>query len=223
MTGIDAIPKLTVTAVIARTLACTYEPSWMASEDHAGAILLPNERLLWGRFREVNETAKTLNLILDNPYQIQVGETYPYVGSYWGERVELVLDNGRTWTRTIFHADAAVRGAGGWIRRLEPTDVGVEVIPGAWDHEHCAICWATISTHEQAEGYYDGKNDWLCVPCFQQYVEPHSLAFVKLNQRRGVGCDPAVPGRHDWADRSRQTGTHARNASPHNKSLELSP
>ena len=47
------------------------------------------------------------------------------------------------------------------------------MVRGGWDHEHCALCWVTISVNpeDQHEGYTDGK-DWICVACFQQYVAP---------------------------------------------------
>jgi hypothetical protein len=43
----------------------------------------------------------------------------------------------------------------------------------AWDHEHCELCWATISEYlvHQQEGYTDGK-EWLCIECHDKYITP---------------------------------------------------
>ena len=41
----------------------------------------------------------------------------------------------------------------------------------ACNHEHCSLCWETISGEPnfQHEGYNNG-NDWLCVKCFKEYI-----------------------------------------------------
>jgi hypothetical protein len=41
------------------------------------------------------------------------------------------------------------------------------------DHEHCIICWKTISIYDEAEnkGYkYHSKNVWMCEECFIKYI-----------------------------------------------------
>ena len=50
---------------------------------------------------------------------------------------------------------------------------GAVVDNTAWDHEHCALCWETISDQAnfQRDGYTNGK-EWLCTNCFNKYVAP---------------------------------------------------
>jgi len=61
-------------------------------------------------------------------------------------------------------------------RRLAAGEVpgtAEEVVSGGWEHEHCELCWATISPHDghQPTGYTDGK-EWLCISCFGKYIAP---------------------------------------------------
>jgi hypothetical protein len=49
-----------------------------------------------------------------------------------------------------------------------------DLVPGGWNHDHCDICWWTLSASEKEEcgtGYTDGLGNWLCTECFQQFIE----------------------------------------------------
>ncbi|UCD73827.1 MAG: hypothetical protein JSV91_08505 [Phycisphaerales bacterium] len=128
------------------------------------------------------------------------GQEYPIFDGYWGERAELVLDPSPAWERRGFvPLDAIARSDGAELilkpagprgatkRRffLEEPPIQAEqqddepVARGAWDHEHCAICWETISEVEgaQHEGYANKHGDWVCIACFELYVKPKNLAF----------------------------------------------
>lgn len=53
-----------------------------------------------------------------------------------------------------------------------------DLVPGAWDHDHCSLCWAHVCSHPDhgfAEAYFslttpDGCGSWVCPPCFQQRI-----------------------------------------------------
>ena|SRR5258708_1417231 len=92
-------------------------------------------------------------------------------------QIELVQDVSRNWTREKFKSVA-----GFWIIRdgnriLGKTSQHAELPPDAvldhtvWDHEHCGLCWQTISerNHDQQEGFTDGK-EWVCVACYDKYL-----------------------------------------------------
>src|SRR4051794_39014233 len=100
--------------------------------------------------------------------------------SWWTPpQVALVEDRARNWRQANFEPSDAVSfsNAGRTIigrRRSGAADVPVgRVIPGGWDHEHCALCWATISLlpGDQSSAYTDG-HDWLCSACYTGYIVP---------------------------------------------------
>lgn len=41
----------------------------------------------------------------------------------------------------------------------------------AWNHEHCSLCWETISEEPnyEHEGFTNGK-DWVCEKCYKEYI-----------------------------------------------------
>lgn len=105
--------------------------------------------------------------------------TYPGEDWWMDDQKELVEDNSRNWVKMAFK-----NVAGFWVVKdghkiLGKVSQHEELPPDAildntaWDHEHCALCWDTISEHEddQHEGYTDGK-DWLCIECFDKYIAP---------------------------------------------------
>jgi len=69
----------------------------------------------------------------------------------------------------------------GWQPVDAPLTKGAEdlgVRAGAWDHEHCELCNATIGAAGAAEGFVNPDNYWLCVDCHERYAVPHDLSFV---------------------------------------------
>ena len=92
-----------------------------------------------------------------------------------------VRDNTRVWQLKVFKTSA-----GGWLpsktgRLLGKAEDDKEVPSGgtldarAWDHEHCELCYTTISDQgdDQREGYTDGKY-WICASCYETYIPPYS-------------------------------------------------
>lgn len=77
-----------------------------------------------------------------------------------------------------------------WVwTRFEPSnaiqhysDGSTKVIPGAWDHDHCRLCQATISLYpgEIPEAFCSEEDDWLCKTCFEQEIQP--LLSQKSNE-----------------------------------------
>jgi hypothetical protein len=55
-------------------------------------------------------------------------------------------------------------------------EAGSRVVPGGWDHEHCALCDAHINAGDF--GYCDPDDRWMCEACYEKYVIPRDLAFV---------------------------------------------
>ena len=52
-----------------------------------------------------------------------------------------------------------------------------DLVPDAWDHEHCGVCMAHICDHPDCgfqDAYYaedEEDGGWICPPCYQQLVE----------------------------------------------------
>ena len=103
----------------------------------------------------------------------------PRIEEWWmDDQINLVMDKTRKWELKPFKSTAGI-----WL----PTDKGSllgraqdhkEIPDGAvidnnsWDHEHCELCFETISDKGdyQRVGYTDGKS-WLCVSCYTEYIE----------------------------------------------------
>src|SRR4051812_27895569 len=49
---------------------------------------------------------------------------------------------------------------------FDPKDY--DLVPSGWNHDHCIICWWTLSASEKEEdgtGFTDGQGNWLCLEC----------------------------------------------------------
>ena len=49
-----------------------------------------------------------------------------------------------------------------------------ELVRGGWSHDHCEICWWTLSEggdEENSVGYTDGQQ-WICSECYHLFIEP---------------------------------------------------
>ena len=55
---------------------------------------------------------------------------------------------------------------------------GGEVVPGGWEHEHCAICWQKIGFGGEPRGFFSLPESWVCEGCYGSFVVPRSLAFA---------------------------------------------
>ncbi len=72
---------------------------------------------------------------------------------YWGERVWLTLDPTLTW------------------QKAEASEIP--------DHDHCRICWATISASENVS-HYAAESLVVCCSCYDAHVRSRSLDFTAL-------------------------------------------
>ena len=73
---------------------------------------------------------------------------------YWGERAELVLDESLNWRDAIWS---------------NPDD-----------HDHCRICWGTISSEENTSHFAASAQVRVCPTCHSSYVQPRNIDFSPL-------------------------------------------
>ena len=103
------------------------------------------------------------------------------VENWWTKRqLDLVEDRSRSWRRCTFEPGPAVEqrvDGARVLRRASVVDPDASTVADGWDHEHCALCWGKISRSANGGdvGYSDGDN-WLCIECFEQYVQPRLTA-----------------------------------------------
>jgi hypothetical protein len=109
---------------------------------------------------------------------LTVGSAYT-IGPWWASsQLDTARSDAARWQRQAFvPSDAAVfRRADGKVlgRKLEDGEAipeGAELLPGAWEHVHCRLCWETISQVDDDDrvGYTDGCA-WLCEECYDKFI-----------------------------------------------------
>jgi hypothetical protein len=105
---------------------------------------------------------------------LDVGNRY-LVRSWWtSDQLELARDLNRVWTEIQFRSAPAlayVRDRQTILgRATEGAPPGAVLVPQGWEHEHCALCWATISETLGNELAYVSGNNWLCSECHHRYL-----------------------------------------------------
>jgi len=99
---------------------------------------------------------------------------------WWSpQQLDVVEDRSRRWVLRQFEPSDTIAFPfeGQTIaRRREPDEAvpsGARVVPGGWDHVHCAVCWQKISQLSGSErsGYTDDR-DWVCRTCYERYILP---------------------------------------------------
>jgi hypothetical protein len=104
----------------------------------------------------------------------------PKVEEWWTEdQIELVKDVSKIWTKKIFKTTSGywlATDTGKLLGKVDdPNNIPKDALldKAAWDHEHCYLCWKTISENgdHDREGYFDGHN-WLCCECYLLYIAP---------------------------------------------------
>lgn len=142
-------------------------------EGHLAYLYLGDDQLVEGKFRNVNQPTKSVSFAFKDPdsvLEIKPGESIPYIDGYWGERALIVLDRSLDWQECTFGPRDAIKTF---------HNGRTEEIPGGWDHEHCAICWATISQKENQVFMKSSQDDCVCLDCFRNHVEPRSIDFIE--------------------------------------------
>jgi hypothetical protein len=83
----------------------------------------------------------------------------------------------KIWTK-LERADGAGRQSRYYPEdnQIGPPDPNTRVVPGGWDHEHCALCNEHIEAGQF--GFRDPGERWMCEKCYQRYVVPRDLSFV---------------------------------------------
>lgn len=70
-----------------------------------------------------------------------------------------------------------------------------EILPRAWNHEHCGMCWAHIDEEHGAWGYLNSDSAWLCERCYENYIVNNSLDFLDYY------TNPEVPIQREYHGR----------------------
>jgi hypothetical protein len=115
-----------------------------------------------------------------------IGATFPVYDAYWARKLPLALDDDIHWTRMQFvPLDAFVEPSenAGWRkwRIATPDDskrTDGRIVPGGWDHEHCELCWHKMGPAGDSDGYFSGAKQWVCVSCYDCFIQPRNLQFV---------------------------------------------
>src|SRR6202007_2735444 len=90
------------------------------------------------------------------------------IEEWWVDwQIELVIDAAKIWTLKTFQTTSGfwTQTEGGALlgKTSQHEDIPPDAIidEKAWDHEHCRLCWETISdkVNFKREGYTDG-NYW---------------------------------------------------------------
>ncbi len=124
---------------------------------------------------------RTADIITFETYDSQatplnIGSKYDLIIWWSADQLELAQDSSRRWQRQKFVPQDAVKlqieGRTVFRRVRVEENVNEEtLIAGGWEHEHCCLCWKTISLREghENEGYTDGE-EWLCKDCYEKYL-----------------------------------------------------
>jgi hypothetical protein len=178
------LPEFVVTSVepgeVVGSLSATSHAgeSWVA--DGWWGYLVSGTTAVEGRWHARGE-AWAFRVEDPEPPAFSPSQVWRVYDGYWGERVALVLGD-RSWERTAFEPSDGLRltfDGNVFMRRALPGEaVEGELVPGAWNHEHCDICWETIGANGQAVGYRSAAEEWVCETCYRGYVEPKSLGFI---------------------------------------------
>ncbi|MBP7744759.1 MAG: hypothetical protein KA383_01415 [Phycisphaerae bacterium] len=183
---IDQLPTFTINRLEhGRAIGTFDKPLWIG-ERHLGDLLLPDEQFVSGRFVNVDlqsHSAAFVPTAAEDISKLLPGMTYSRFDGYWGERAALVLDRQRRWSQRVFEPVDAVT-----FKRRSVTLVGKvtnqnlpeggRVIKGGWDHEHCSICWETISPQTDPIAMFSEPDHWVCRKCYENFVVPRSLDFI---------------------------------------------
>ena len=145
---------------------------------------LPSKPIAPGQMDEV-ELHKVCNItgleVTFESYNIgekmlQVGVSYEF-RSWWVLReLKIAQSDASTWRKEEFRTSNAVEFIkdGHRVRRKQEGDEhpeGAKIVPEGWEHEHCRLCWETISPFggDERTGYTDGS-EWVCESCFEKYI-----------------------------------------------------
>lgn len=200
--GLQRLPKFTITRVESadsKMASGIFDSVIRLGEGWISYLIGQEGSCMEGRFYRFDVNTKTAIFQPKEMKHIELlgpGKIFSYLDGYWGERVALVLDTSRQWKRKLFKSqdadeyiieDKKVRRRIGQSMIFPVEEEGRKVSEG-WDHEHCAICWETISESKQPYGYADQNGEWVCESCYSNFVQPKNLGFlneVAISQIQG--------------------------------------
>ena len=119
--------------------------------DRARGYLKLADSLISGRWHTHD---RGWRFVADDPVTFSAGNTFPVIDCYWGERVLIATDRTLEWSPAVW------------------TDAN--------DHDHCSICWATISTLVESNYYKSQTIDSVCEFCYGKHVSQRDISFVPV-------------------------------------------
>lgn len=152
--GLNRLPSFEITSLSENGAHGRFVAETGIEAGNLGYLFSDSGISVFGRFVEVDpQTGQAVFRPKDSTITL-LKSSYRYADGYWGERVALILDKSRLWTRKEFKTH------------------------GNWDHEHCSICWEEVSEHAQPFGYSDQNDHWVCEKCYSSCVESKVLGFI---------------------------------------------
>jgi len=157
---------------VVRLVAAPASPIAPASLIYDGEVILELHQLL-GR-RDKLYTFESYDVGFEPPMAGLECEFRPW---WTPDQLAIAQDLSREWQKVTFVPSDAVEivtdDSRIMLRELEEGEDPVHgrLVEGGWDHEHCALCWRTISAREEDDntGYRNGRN-WLCSFCYQRFI-----------------------------------------------------
>ncbi len=147
-------------------------PASLYEQDKVGVKVLDLHQL-------VERTEKILTFETYHGYEtpLTTSSRFQFISWWRPDQLKLAQDTAQHWYKRPFTSQdmVLVNVLGKQMGRrvmAEETFVNKEVlVKDGWEHEHCFLCWETISAHEENsnEGYTNGK-DWLCETCYVTYI-----------------------------------------------------
>jgi hypothetical protein len=179
---LDDLPTLTIASIGEQGAEAVWsDPKWIG-ERHIVCIVSDSDKFIWGRLSSVDTRQSQCVFTPDDPIQLaklEIGRAYPQLDGYWGERAELVFNRSLLWREREYQPTDAVRERSGTMRPFSgAVPAGGVLVKGGWDHEHCAICWETISQKANPIGLHAAPDHWICKGCYQRFVQARSLDFI---------------------------------------------
>ena len=123
------------------------------------------------------------NVVTFETYQaqaclLQTGEKYTFRPLWSPWQLEIAQSNPEQWRKEYFRASdilAFKNRDGSTIGRKMADGEAISdgfVVPKGWEHEHCHLCWKTISELEPDEHFgYVKNSDWVCQGCYYEYIK----------------------------------------------------
>lgn len=135
----------------------TYKNEKWIDNDWLGFVKDGNS-MIYGRWKEDDSDwkffVKQEDILESN---LQVGKEVIVFDGYWGERVEITIDKNINWQESIYTTKD--------------------------NHDHCFICWKTISKFENQKFMLGDYRIKVCLECYKQFIKPSNLDFIVIPQK----------------------------------------